>query len=122
MAEERRRAESVKAEDAKLRRSLASRKEVRVERTFLDGMGDRHQVKSVPVPGGRHVYDHSPGWGFRDLGFCGGGEDERSVSALANDYADRCSDEKRPLCRRLQLSDIKRGGAGSGHASKTGGR
>jgi hypothetical protein len=100
---------AVKAQEGKVRRLLNSRKDVQVERQFADAAGVKHQVKSIPVVGGRYLYDDSRSWGLRALGLCvGDGDGPAHIEALADDYVKRCSEEKRPLCRRLERDDIKR--------------
>jgi hypothetical protein len=102
---------AIQAQDTKLRRSLRARKGIQVEQEFIDGAGEKHQIKSVPVAGGRFLYDDSRRWGLRALGFCSGGargDGPWHREALARDYAERCSEERRPLCRRLEADDVKR--------------
>lgn len=101
-------AKAIRARDRKLRQILGPRKGVQVERAFVDGAGGKHEVKSVPVPGGKFLYDDSRRWGLRALGLCAGGDGPRHLEALARDYAERCSEEKRPLCRRLEADDIRK--------------
>jgi hypothetical protein len=97
-------------EERGVRRLLNTRKGVRVERQFIDGAGGKHQVRSAPVRGGRYLYDSSRRWGLRALGFCGQIDGQRQVDALADDYVERCSREKRCVCRRLERIDITRSG------------
>jgi hypothetical protein len=102
-----REAEAIRRRDTKMRR-LLTRKGARAEREFLDGAGGKHRIKSVPVPGGSYVYDDSRSWGLRALGECSGADEKGGVKALAREYANRCQLEKRAVCRRLDVDDLKR--------------
>lgn len=100
---------AAKVREGKVRKLLRSRKDVQVERQFVDGAGVQHQVASTGVVGGRYLYDDSKTWGLRALGLCvGEGDGPAHLEALADDYVKRCSEEERPLCRRLERDDIKR--------------
>lgn len=104
-------ARAIQVRDTKLRRSLEARKGIQVEREFVDGAGEKHQIKSVPAAGGRFLYDDSRCWGLRALGLCSGGargDGPWHCEALARDYAERGSKERRPLCRLLEVDDVKR--------------
>jgi hypothetical protein len=90
-----------------VRRALEKRRGVHVEQRFLDGARIEHEIRSCPVPGGRYLYDASETWGLRALGFCRDELAEHLV-ALSNDYAERCAEEVKPLCRALCLSDVVR--------------
>jgi hypothetical protein len=93
-------------EERELRRMLNSLKEVRVERQFIDAAGGKHDVRSVPVRGGRYLYDSSRRWGLRALGFCDQGDGVNHLEAIADDYVERCSVERHCVCRRLERIDI----------------
>jgi len=95
-------------EERSVRRLLNSRKGVRVERQFIDAAGGKHQVRSAPARGGRYLYDSSRRWGLRALGFCDQGDGQTHLEALADDYVERCSGERRYVCRRLERIDITR--------------
>jgi hypothetical protein len=97
-------------EERGVRRLLNARKGVRVERQFIDEAGGKHQVRSAPVRGGRYLYDSSRSWGLRALGFCEQIDGQRQVDALADDYVERCSRERRAVSRRLERIDIMRSG------------
>lgn len=95
-------------EERSLRLLLNSRKGVRLERQFIDAAGGKHQVRSAPVRGGRYLYDSSRKWGLRALGFCDQKDGGRNLEALADDYVERCGEERRWVCRRLERADIVR--------------
>lgn len=100
---------AARTREGKVRKLVRARKDVQVEREFVDAAGVQHQVASVGVVGGRYLYDDSRTWGLRALGLCvGDGDGPAHLEALADDYVRRCSDEERPLCRRLDRDDVKR--------------
>jgi hypothetical protein len=90
-------------------REALRRRKVRVELRFRDGAKRAHVIKSAAVPGGKMLFDESASWGLRALGLCGGEEEDGHLRALADDYAARCGDETKPVCRRLTKDDITRG-------------
>jgi hypothetical protein len=93
------------ARERSVRRFLEERDDIKVESRFVDAAGDRHEIRTCPLPGGCFLFDVSPEWGFRALGRCGAGE-AKHQKHLSADYAARCGEETEPVCRRLQLSDL----------------
>lgn len=79
----------------------------RAEETFFDGEAHPHAIVSVPVAGGRYVFDVSEPWGPRALGFCRGKE-SKHLKALCQEYAELCGGETAPICRPLRLGDVRR--------------
>jgi hypothetical protein len=93
------------ARERSVRRFLEERDDIKVESHFVDAAGDRHEIRTCPLPGGCFLFDASPEWGLRALGRCGAGE-AKHRKYLSADYAARCAEKTEPVCRPLQLSDL----------------